>query len=125
MIAAVLNGPSYGAPNHDESSIEVFNHIGEVIDALYERMNSNGMYPCTVRTLDGRTEKVIFPTFGEGMRFTCFKASAMTRLSEVIPEDVVMEFLPAVHGGHWDYDVELVQGPEDLIVAQVERAGMS
>ena len=129
MIAAVLNGPSYEASSHDESTIEVFTHIGEVIDALYERMHSNGRYPCTVRTLDGKYSSAVFPTFGEGMRFTCFQASAMSRLSkenpEVITEDIVMELLPAVHGGHWDYDMELVQGPEDLIFVQVERNGMS
>lgn len=124
MIAATLHGPSYGAPSHDEHSIEVFNHIGEVVDALFERMNSNGKYPCTVRTLDGRTKNVLFSTFGEDVSFTCYQSSIMATVDQT-HEGLVMEFLAAVHGGHWDYEAVLVRTDGDLITVNIEKAGMS
>lgn len=127
MIAATLHGPSYGALNHDEHSIEVFDHIGDVVDALFERMNSNGQYPCTVATLDGRTEEVLFSTFGESTSFTCYAMGAdslMTDFPEA-NEGIVMEALAAVHGGHWEYDAILVRTDEGLVTVQVEKAGMS
>lgn len=126
MIAAVLSGPSYSSPNHDESTIEVFANVGEAVDALYERANASGIYPCTVKTLDGNTTRALFPTFGEEMRFTCFKASPMLHEDpRELTELMTLELLGAVHGGHWDYDVELVRGPEDLLLAQIEKAGMA
>lgn len=130
MIAAILSGPSYGAPNHDERSIEVFNHIGEVVEAMFDRYSSNGKRTCDVRTLDGGLNLTLFPTFGEGCQFTCYEIAAsvpMTtgQVSTQLRESVVMEVLAAVHGGHWDWDVELIATDSELMTVNVEKAGMS
>ena len=127
MIAAVLNGPSYGAPNHDERSIEVFNNLGEVIDALFDRYSSNGKRTCDVRTLDGGHALTLFPTFGEGCQFTCYEVLAPSLVTRTAGEreSIVMEVLTAVHGGHWDYDVELITTDGDLLTVNIEKAGVS
>lgn len=122
MIAAILNGPSYGAPNHDERTIEVFNHLGEVIDALFDRYSSNGKRTCDVVTLDGKIERTLFPTFGEGCQFTCYEVSDPSLANR---ETLVMEVLTAVHGGHWDYDVELIATDSELLTVNIEKAGVS
>lgn len=127
MIAAILSGPSYGAPNHDERSIEVFNHIGEVVDALFDRYSANGKRPCDIVTLDGMVTKSLFPALGEGTSFTCFEVDAVSLTTGLkgTYEDLVMEVLTLVHGGHWAWDVELVATDSDLMTVNVEKAGVS
>lgn len=127
MIAATLTGPSYFAPSYDESSIELFENLDEAVDALFDRYSSNGSRPCTVRTLDGRTEEAYFPAFGEESKFTCYKivTNPVTEaLSELFREETVGEVLSAVHGGWWDYTVELRRPHGDLLSAIVEKAGL-
>lgn len=116
MIAATLTGPHHFAPNYDESSIELFENLDEAVDALFERYSSNGSRQCTVRTLDGRTEETYFPAFGEESKFTCYKIT-----TEQPDTD---EVLSAVHGGWWDYTVELRRPHGDLLSAIVEKAGL-
>lgn len=127
MIAAVLNGPSYGAPNHNERTIEVFDHLGEVIDALFDRYSSNGKRTCDVRTLDGGHALTLFPTFGEGCQFTCYEVLAPSLVTRTAGEreSIVMEVLTAVHGGHWDYNVELTLADNGMLAVTVEKAGVS
>lgn len=127
MIAAILSGPNYWAPNHDEHSIEVFNHIGEVVEAMFDRYASNGKRTCDVVTLDGKITKTLFPTFGEGCQFTCYEVPSVSLTNGVkgTYEEIVMEVLTAVHGGHWDWDVELIATDSELMTVNVEKAGVS
>lgn len=127
MIAAILSGPSYFSPNHDERHIEVFNHLGEVVDALFHRYSSNGKHPCTVNTLDGKTERVLFPTFGEGSQFTCYEIDTPPAAAgfPAFHEELVMDVLTAVHMGAWDYDVEIVATDSELLTVNIEKAGVS
>ena len=124
MIAATLKGPSYSPINYDFDSIEVFDSLEDVIEALFDRYSSNGQRTCPATYLDGSGSHVYYPTFGEGMSFTCYRAPEI--LNETDEEQVEarrLEVHTAVHGGWKDYTVTLAETDGTLIV-MVERAGI-
>ena len=61
MIAATFHGPNYWAANHDETTVEIYDDLGQVIEALFDRTDSNGRRDCSYDTLDGAHHSVRFP----------------------------------------------------------------
>lgn len=123
MIAATFHSPMYSPPNNDESSIEVFPTLKDVIEALFSRYTSNGKYEQHYTTLDGKEHDAAFPNVEAGTYLTCYLTDG-DHPDRIFTEDGVMEVLSAVHGGHWDYTVSLVESEQGSLVCQVERAGI-
>jgi len=124
MIAATLKGPSYQPINYDFDSIEVFNSLEDVIEALFERYSSNGQRTCAATYLDGSGTDVYYPDFGAGMTFTCYRLNTSEPIVDELHEDTVMEAHTAVHGGWHDYIVTLTESEQGTLTAVVERAGI-
>lgn len=118
MIAATLHGPNYFAPNHDEHSIEVFTHLGEAIEALLSRYNGGNYSSHHVEYLDGSSEDVLFPAFGEGTRFEVYGMNTETLATDYpeTHEGIVTETLSAVHLGVRDYTLTLEYVGETMSV---------
>lgn len=123
MIAAILSGPNYFSPNHDESTIEVHDNLEEVIDALLQRYDSSGMSDFTYTTLDGKEHTARFPSFDVGTRFTCYQVSVNFQ-SPALKAEALEEALTDVHMGLWCYTVRL-DNESGIAVAVVEAAGIS
>lgn len=107
MIAATFAGPNYFTPNHDETSIEVFDNLGDAIEALLDRYKSNGRYPQPVVTLDGTTRSVLFPNVDEDTYFDCYVLSGDVTPDSIHSDEDIEEVLTAVHGGVWDWRLVL------------------
>jgi len=125
MIAATLHGPDYWAPNHDETTIEVFNTLEDVIEALFQRYSANGAYDLHYTTLDGKEHDVRFPTFGAGCALTCYLTDG-DHPDRIYTEEGALEVLSAVHGGYWDYIVALDWAREDenQLIVTVLKSGV-
>jgi hypothetical protein len=124
MIAATLKGPSYQPINYDFDSIEVFNSLEDVIEALFERYSSNGQRTCAATYLDGSGTDVYYPDFGAGMTFTCYRTTPIDEADEEAVEGRRLEVHTAVHGGWHDYIVTLTESEQGTLTAVVERAGI-
>lgn len=123
MIAATLNGPNYSQINYDFDTIEVFPSLEEVIEALFDRYSSNGQRQCDATYLDGHTESVLYPAFGEGTSFTCYLMTEEQGATG-ITEQMRLDAHCAVHGGWRDYTVTLDGSDEGTLRVIVERAGI-
>lgn len=110
MIATTLHGPSYWSSNHDETSIEVFAHLGEAITAMFQREAANGHYELPYTTLDGVKHSTRFPTFDE-IRLECYEIDP-----EVPPEERIEEVLTQVHNGARDWTLTLADDDGQTIV---------
>ena len=124
MIAATFHGPNYFTPNNDESSIEVHDTLEDVIEALFDRYSSNGRRHVSYTMLDGKHYDVLFPGVEAGTYFTCFLLSEHVTRDTIHSDEDIEEVMTAVHGGHWDYTVSLVEAEQGSLVCQVERAGI-
>jgi hypothetical protein len=121
MIAATIEGPSYAwRPNNDESSIEVFATLEDAVVALMERYYSNGRTYCTVRTLDGKAENVLFPAFDLGTLFTCYTVAGA--LEGRPAEDQVLDALAEVHSQVWTWTLTLSRNEDSGRLAVVVEA---
>lgn len=118
MIAAVLTGPNYWAPNHDEHSIEVFANFGDAIEALIDRHRSNGRYEQHIDRLDGTQDAALFPAFDTGTGFECY---ILPDGDDTHPhsDEWVEEALTAVHGGCFDWRLTLTGDDGDDAVLAV------
>ena len=123
MIAATFHGTNYAPPNYDFDTIEVFPSLEQVIEALFDRVSSNGQRRIDSGYLDGSKKSVFWPTVGVGDGFTCYLLTPEEGVTE-LNEDLVMEAHTAVHGGWKDYTVTLVESEQGSLVAMVERAGI-
>ncbi|UOK18421.1 hypothetical protein SEA_BRUHMOMENT_105 [Arthrobacter phage BruhMoment] len=125
MIAATFHSPQYSPPNYDFNTIEVFNTLEDVIEALFDRYFSNGRRMITSEYLDGSNKSAYWPSVEAGSYFTCYlHDSELPTGNLLIGEDVQLDIHTAVHGGHWDYTVTLAESEQGTLVAQVERAGI-
>lgn len=123
MITATFRSPNYSPPNYDFNTIEVFNTLEEVIEALFDRYSSNGQRLIESTYLDGHTENVYWPNVEAGASFTCYLMSDNFK-SPALKEEAIMDIHTAVHGGWKDYTVTLVESEQGSLVAMVERAGI-
>lgn len=123
MIAATLHGPNYWAPSYDFDTIEVFDSLEQVIEALFDRYSSNGRRHCDAKFLDGHTTSTLYPGFDPGTSFTCYLLTQEEGTTD-LTEDMVMQAHTAVHGGWKDYTVTLVNSDEGELSVKVERAGI-
>lgn len=108
MIVATFHGPNHFLPNHDESTIEVYENIGHAISALFDRYDKGRTWPQPVRYLNGTGGDIVFPFVEVGDYFDCY----------LIPDDfaamegdegIMQEGLEAVHGGLMDYRLTLMR----------------
>ncbi len=106
MIVATFHGPNHFLPNHDESTIEVFENIGHAISALFDRYDSKGEGNLPVRYLNGGHWRIPFPHVELGDSFECYKIDGS---AHPIHELQVNMGLEAVHQGVWDYRLLLMR----------------
>lgn len=111
MIAATLFGPNYFAPSHDESTIEVFDTLEDVIDILRVRYMGNGRGESPVKRLDGTEERVVFPAFHEGHGFRCHYFPGPET-----SDSGVQDALTSIHNGWVDYVCTLKNDDGELSV---------
>jgi hypothetical protein len=124
MIAATFAGPNYFSPSYDETSIEVFSTLEDVIEALFDRYSSNGKREVAYETLDGRRHSTHFPGVEAGTAFTCFLLSEPVTWDNYADEENIETVMTAVHGGWKDYTVTLVESEQGSLLVTVERAGI-
>lgn len=105
MIAATFHGPNHFLPNHDESTIEVFENIGHAMSALFDRYDAKGERDLPVRYLNGNHGNIPFRFVELGDSFECYK---LTEGPDHVGNDAV-EALTAVHTGLWDYRLRLMR----------------
>lgn len=123
MIAATYSGPNYSPPNYDFNTIEVFDSLEEVIEALFDRYSSNGQRTVDSTYLDGHTENTFWPNVEAGATFICYLLTQEEGTTG-LTEQMVMEAHTAVHGGWRDYTVTLDESDEGTLRVIVERAGI-
>lgn len=120
MILATLNGPNYStATTTAAADIEVFDSIGDVIDALVNRYVSNGRRGCDVRTLDGNSVVTYFPAFEHGHHFTCYRFDG-----DLKDPAQVSAALIVVQCGSWDYGAVIDRDADDDTCIRIEVAGL-
>ncbi len=119
MIVATFHGPNHFRPNHDESTIEVFENIGHAISALFDRYDQGKTYPQPVRYLDGNHGNIIFPFTEEGDSFECYKLDGSA--PPMGHELQVNMGLEAVHQGLWDYRLVLRLADDASVYVTVEK----
>jgi hypothetical protein len=120
MIAATFHGPNHFLPNHDESTIEVFENIGHAISALFDRYESHGDRNLEVRYLNGGKWRVPFPHVEKGDSFECYKIESLD--GSVPPgDDAIEEALTGVHTGLWDYRLVLRLADDRSVYVTVEK----
>lgn len=124
MIAATMHGPNYASPSYDFDTIEVFDSLEDVIEALFDRYSSNGQRTCDSAYLDGHTESVLYPNFDAGQYFTCYRTTPIDESDEDAVEGRRLEVHTAVHGGWRDYTVTLTESEQGTLMVTVERAGI-
>lgn len=124
MIAATFHGASYAPPSYDFDTIEVFDTLEDVIEALFERYSSNGQRQCDSTYLDGSTQSCCWPTVGAGDSFVCYRTTPIDESDEEAVEGRRLEVHTAVHGGWRDYTVTLDESDEGTLRVIVERAGI-
>jgi hypothetical protein len=123
MIAATFHGPNHFLPNHDESTIEVFDNIGHAISALFDRYDAKGERPLPARYLDGNGGDIPFRFVEKGDSFECyvipddFADEAMPGMDEGVIEDA----LTAVHIGLWNYRLVLRLADDRSAYVTVEK----
>jgi hypothetical protein len=124
MIAATFHGPNHFRPNHDESTIEVFDNIGHAISALFERYDNKGEHNLPVRYLNGGKWRVPFPHVELGDWFQCYQINSAP-VPQHIGNDAVLDALTAVHGDMWDYRLRLtrplITAVDDMVSISVEK----
>lgn len=109
MIAATFHGPNYWSPNHDESTIEVFESMGHAMAALFERYDAHGKRPLPVRYLDGNHGNIRFPNVEYGTGMDCYAIdSDLPPLGQPIDGAAVLDALSDVHMNIWDYRLTLM-----------------
>jgi len=108
MIVATFHGPNHFKPNHDESTIEVFENIGHAISALFDRYDTGRQFPVPVRYLDGNKANTIFPFTELGDGFDCYRINTLDG-STPPGDDAIEDALSAVHVGVWDYRLTLMR----------------
>lgn len=112
MIAAVLTGPAHWAPNHDEHSIEVYENLGDAMEALVDRYRSNGR-DVTITYLDGRTECAAWPAFSIESGFECYILPDEVTPDSLGSDAAIEATLPSVHGGYIDWRLILTTHGDD------------
>lgn len=106
MIAVTIALPNHPVPvNNDESTIEVFDHIGDAMVAMFERYHAEGRTILTANYLDGSIANIIHPAYGEGAEFTCYEVAGP--LYGEPTEEQVMDALTDVHSGVWGWKLTL------------------
>lgn len=106
MIAATLELAGRPFPiNHDERSIEVFDHIGDAMVAMLERHHTGGRTALNYQLLDGSPCIGQFHDFTPGTEFTCYEVAGP--LYGAPTEDQVMDALTDVHSGVWTWKLTL------------------
>lgn len=108
MIVATFHGPNHFLPNHDESTIEVFENIGHAISALFDRYDNGARVHQPVHYLNGSHDYVLFPFVEVGDYFDCYRLSE-DATDGSLSEEGVIEALTAVHGGLRDYRLTLMR----------------
>lgn len=129
MIVATFHGPNHFRPNHDESTIEVFENIGHAMSTLFDRYDAHGEQAMPVLYLNGGKWRVPFPHIELGDYFECYKVEAKAIHHEypAIADEQVQEVLTAVHAGLWDYRLKLTapfgieSNQTDSIAISVEK----
>jgi hypothetical protein len=108
MIACTFHGPNHFVPNHDESTIEVFENMGHAISALFDRYDAQGERPLPVRYLDGMHGDIPFRFVELGDSFECYKLPTNWQ-SPILRAEAIENTLTAVHVGVWDYRLMLMR----------------
>jgi hypothetical protein len=110
IVAATFHGPEHDKPNHDESSIEVFDNLGEVITTLFERHLTYGARPLPIRFLSGAHGNIPFLGIEPGHYFKCWVLDSMTLppIEQDPDEGTILDVLTTVHLGSPDYRYTLV-----------------
>lgn len=127
MIAATLHTPSNWLPNNDADTIEIFDNLEQVIDALFDRYSSNGKRECQAEYLDEHTTLSLYPTFEPGSYFICYLIPEWDRDEVYHPDELENHKLSAlamIHNGWRDYTVTLVRSDEDELHVAVQKAGL-
>ena len=130
-LAATFHSPTYSPPNYDFDTIEVFDSLEDVIDALFDRYAANGQREITSAYLDGHTATTLWPNVEPGAYFNCYwfrnaeDDDLLTHEEKIdAAEGARLEVHTAVHGGWKDYTVTLVVSEQGALVCQVEKAGI-
>lgn len=105
-IIATFHGANYFAPNHDESTIEVFETLEDAILSLKDRYVSNGSRDVNYKTLDGNEHSVKFPAVNTGDSLICYTMPD-DFIGGADQDEAVEQALCAVHGGYHDYRLTL------------------
>lgn len=120
MIVATFHGPNHFQPNHDESTIEVFDNIGHAMSALFDRYDRGRTWPQPVRYLNGNHGDILFPFTEVGDGFDCYQIDSLDG-SNPPGDDAIEDALTAVHGGLMDYRLTLTRGANDALAISVEK----
>jgi hypothetical protein len=108
MIGATFHGPNHFVPNHDESTIEVFENIGHAISALFDRYDKGERWPQPVHYLNGNHGDILFPLVEVGDYFDCYRIDSLDG-STPPGDEAIEDALTAVHGGLRDYRLTLMR----------------
>lgn len=108
MIVATFHGPNHFLPNHDESTIEVFENIGHAISALFDRYDKGQRWPLRSHYLNGTYADILFPFVEVGDYFDCYQINSLDG-STPPGDDAIEDALTAVHGGLMDYRLTLMR----------------
>jgi hypothetical protein len=129
MIAATFHGLNHYIPNHDESSIEVFENIGHAISALFDRYESHGERNLEARYLNGgKWRRAFHAELGDSFECYLIDAPLGTNQGGHISDDTVLDALTAVHAGLWSYKLRLMRPfnfpgdtPDSKVAVAVEK----
>ena len=108
MIVATFHGQNHFHPNHDESTIEVFENIGHAISALFDRYDKGQRVHQPVHYLNGSRTYTLFPFVVVGDYFDCYLIHSLDG-STPPGDDAIEDALTAVHGGLRDYRLTLMR----------------
>lgn len=131
MIAATFHGASYGPPNYDFDSIEVFPSLEDALEALFDRYASNGRRQIASTFLDGSGRSVYWPTVEIGDYFNCYRMPEPEQDDTVTAAEALegarLAVHTAVHGGWWDYRLALADAGDNddvAVTVTVTKAGL-
>lgn len=112
MYAATLFGPSYDTSNgHNAENIEVFDTVGQAIEAMFDRHRQHGRYPCNVNLLTGYSQALTFPGFTAGTAMQLYDIGFLLPYGDKLPAAV-----ERINSGEWDWYLILEDNGSDYYV---------
>lgn len=113
MYAATLFGPSYDTSNgHNEDNIEVFDTVGQAIEAMFDRHRLHGRYPAHMDMISGYSQALIFPAFGAGTAMQLYEIGFLLPRND----EEIQKIIERIDSCNWDWYLILEDNGSDHYV---------